>query len=46
MSKNKISIEDRFTPKQTITTQKMKFSIKDYYSKCDQIHSFLVTFTE
>ena len=29
--------------------QKMKFSIKDYFSKCDQICSFLriwVTFTE
>ena len=24
----------------TITTQKMKFSIKDFFSKCDQIHSF------
>ena len=23
------------------TAQKMKFSIKDFYSKCDQIHSFL-----
>ena len=22
-------------------TQKMKFSIKDFFSKCDQIHSFL-----
>ena len=29
--------------------QKMKFSIKDFFSKCDQIRSFLfdmVTFTE
>ena len=24
-----------------LTTQKMKFSIKDFYSKCDQIRSFL-----
>ena len=24
---------------QTYTAQKMKFSIKDFYSKCDQIHS-------
>ena len=24
----------------------MKFSIKDFFSKCDQIRSFLVTFTE
>ena len=23
------------------TAQKMKFSIKDFYSKCDQIRSFL-----
>ena len=28
------------TPLHT-TAQKMKFSIKDFYSKCDQIHSFL-----
>ena len=27
------------------TAQKMKFSIKDFFSKCDQIRSFL-TFTE
>ena len=25
----------------TITAQKMKFSIKDFFSKCDQICSFL-----
>ena len=24
-----------------ITAQKIKFSIKDFFSKCDQIHSFL-----
>ena len=24
-----------------LTTQKMKFSINDFFSKCDQIHSFL-----
>ena len=30
----------------TSTAQKMKFSIKDFLSKCDQIHSFLrITFT-
>ena len=23
------------------TAQKMRFSIKDFFSKCDQIHSFL-----
>ena len=23
------------------TAQKMKFSIKDFFTKCDQIHSFL-----
>ena len=27
--------------KQEITVQKMKFSIKDSFSKCDQIRSFL-----
>ena len=26
---------------QTLTAQKMKFSIKDFFSKCDQIRSFL-----
>ena len=25
----------------TIAVQKMKFSIKGFFSKCDQIHSFL-----
>ena len=29
----------------SFTAQKMKFSIKDFFSKCDQIHN-LVTFTE
>ena len=32
-----------------LTAQKMKFSIKNFFSKCDQIHSLtagLVTFTE
>ena len=27
--------------KKGITARKMKFSIKDFFSKCDQIHSFL-----
>ena len=27
-----------------ITAQKMKFSIKDFFSKCDQIRSFLCSF--
>ena len=26
---------------ESITAQKLKFSIKDFFSKCDQIHSFL-----
>ena len=26
------------TPSTAITTQKMKFSIKDFFSKCEQIH--------
>ena len=30
----------------TNTAQKMKFSIKDSFSKCDQIPPDLVTFTE
>ena len=29
------------TPKTIDTAQKMKFSIKDFFSKCDQIHSYL-----
>ena len=28
------------------TSQKMKFSIKDFFITCDQIHADLVTFTE
>ena len=28
-------------PTQTITAQIMKFSIKDFFGKCDQIRSFL-----
>ena len=31
---------ERFT-KAIFTVQKMKFSIKDFFSKCDQIRSFL-----
>ena len=27
---------------QTLTAQKMKFSIKNFFSKCDQIRSFLM----
>ena len=30
----------------TSTTEKTKFSIKDFFSKCDEIHADLVTFTE
>ena len=29
------------TVSKVITAQKMKFLIKDFFSKCDQIHSFL-----
>ena len=29
-----------------ITTQKTKFSIKNFYSKCDQFPADLITFTE
>ena len=28
------------------TAQKMKFSIKDFFSKCDQFPANLITFTE
>ena len=31
----------RFTIVFFVTAQKIKFSTKDYYSKCDQIRSFL-----
>ena len=35
-------IESLYFPKEWyITAQKMKFSIKDFFSKCDQIRSFL-----
>ena len=30
------------TPLDGCTAQKMKFSIKDFFSKCDQIHSLLL----
>ena len=30
----------------TFTAQKIKFSIKDFFSKCDRIRRNLVTFTE
>ena len=33
--------EDEGAPIETYTAQKMKFSIKDFFSKCDQIRSFL-----
>ena len=40
-----ISIQGNFPKKMECTlcnyTQKMKFSIKDFFSKCDQIRSFL-----
>ena len=32
----KVIMSNKMTP-----AQKMKFSIKDFFSKCDQIHSFL-----
>ena len=34
-------LETNSTTSERITTQKMKFSIKDFFSKCDQIRSFL-----
>ena len=48
MKSHKISIDLLLTTRkssfqltQATTAQKMKFSIKDYFSKCDQIRSFL-----
>ena len=29
----------------TVISQKLKFSVKDFLSKCEQIHSFLRIFT-
>ena len=34
-------IESKFLWPKRSTTQKMKFSIKDFFGKCDQIRSFL-----
>ena len=36
-----ICIASPLTDIATFTAQEMKFSIKDFFSKCDQIHSFL-----
>ena len=37
-----IQILQNYTTEVTCpTAQKMKFSIKDFFSNCDQIHSFL-----
>ena len=33
-------------PNNEFTAQKMKFSIKDFFGKCDQIRADLVTFTQ
>ena len=38
---NDNSISSLFQNNKTGTAQKMKFSIKDFFSKCDQIRSFL-----
>ena len=34
-------IKQEYIENDTFTTQKMKFTIKDFFSKCDQIRSFL-----
>ena len=38
---NDDNFDDGDPTKRENTTQKMKFSIKDFFSKCDQIFSFL-----
>ena len=40
-----VILEPSLEEKNTINAQKMKFSIKDFFSKCDQA-AYLVTFTE
>ena len=35
------SVEKKICLEKSIIAQKMKFSIKDFFSKCDQIRSFL-----
>ena len=37
-------LERKFSPYFAHTAQKMKFSIKDLFRKCDQIRSFLGSF--
>ena len=39
--KNKINLFWRLDVEKSSTAQKMKISIKDFFSKFDQIHSFL-----
>ena len=36
-----VKIPDYIGAFATVTTQKMKFSIKDFFSKCDQFRSFM-----
>ena len=36
-----VTFLDNWENLRTYTTQKMKFSIKDFFSKCDQIRIFL-----
>ena len=39
------SVLIQIVPKDVTTTQKMKFFIKDFFSTCDQICSFLLTWS-
>ena len=36
-----VSVSSFIFTSKSVNAQKMKFSIKDFFSKCDQIHSFL-----
>ena len=41
-SQTNVSLVTLFgTSRSSITAQKMKFSVKDFFNKCDQIHNFL-----
>ena len=36
-----VSVSSFIFTSKSVNAQKMKFSIKDFFSKCDKIHSFL-----
>ena len=41
LEKSTLLFQKKWTLFFIVTAQKMKFSIKDFFSKCDQIHSFM-----